>query len=87
MLSAGVVGMITILGCFKFLMLRILPRASRHSKYALTGELAVISNVNITYFNWRATVFLGISQNQCQLRTSIQYKLESLIVSFPQIYS
>lgn len=41
MLSAEIVDMITGSGFFKFLMLRISPRASRHSKYTLTGELAV----------------------------------------------
>lgn len=39
------------------------------------------------YFNWRATMFLGIPWDQCQLRTSIQQTPKSLIISFSPVYS
>jgi hypothetical protein len=38
------------------------------------------------YFNWRTTMFLGISWDQCQLRTSIQQTPKSLIISFSPVY-
>jgi hypothetical protein len=68
-----------------------MPKGSRGEKLKTKtknqpnfSQNSIIHPTSISpYFNQRDTRLLVVSQNQHQFRTSIQYILESLLVSFP----